>query len=117
MNLFRRLCGCWTCCPTTRSCFNSRAAAVFCILSELSWRQLRTFFVLPTLWIFTLCSIIGERETWCGSRCHAPCQACRSHALAVVFEGVYTCVPECVGRARNASYAGSLGHASSIPQS
>ncbi|CBJ29055.1 hypothetical protein Esi_0133_0060 [Ectocarpus siliculosus] len=35
------------------------AAAVFCILSELSWRQLRTFFVLPTLWVFTLCSWIG----------------------------------------------------------
>ncbi|CAB1103619.1 unnamed protein product [Ectocarpus sp. CCAP 1310/34] len=34
-------------------------AAVFCILSELSWRHLRTFLVLPTLWMFTLCSWIG----------------------------------------------------------
>ncbi|CAM9994388.1 unnamed protein product [Scytosiphon promiscuus] len=34
-------------------------AAVFCILSELSWRQLRTFIVLPTLWLFTVCSMIG----------------------------------------------------------
>lgn len=33
---------------------------MFCVLSELSWRQLRTFLVLPTLWVFTLGSMIGK---------------------------------------------------------
>ncbi|CAM9834735.1 unnamed protein product [Pylaiella littoralis] len=34
-------------------------AAVFCVLSELSWRQLRTFVVLPALWVFTMGSLFG----------------------------------------------------------
>lgn len=35
------------------------AAAVFCILSELSWRQLRAYLVLPLLWLFTASTTVG----------------------------------------------------------
>ena len=60
-----------------RATTRSHAAAVFCILSELSWRFLRTFLVLPTLWVFTIGSVIGEMA------CVAQrCSRCR------VFTGV-----------------------------